>query len=235
MKNKICLMTLLALSSLGLGKIIAGPPSEADVGDPDSFRHNAFYMGVASGQVILASDCTGVTPPTQCYTLPLPGNTFTANDICHINLPNGSTKDIIYPALSFFHSYRLDNSTGTSQIGQFDYTASITIDSTALNDPACIDPSTGLQCGGHLSMEFADNRFTDQHNMNPGDFTRGHLNYSHVGNLGITARSLEESGIPHNIVQHMFQGPMVLHLNITGSVLQLSNASITGNMRLFGD
>lgn len=126
------------------------------MGDPDSFQHNALYLGAASGQVVLTNDCTGFTAPTQCYTLPLPGNAFTANDICHINLPNGSTKDIIYPVVTFFHDYSLQNTTGTSQIGQFLYTASLTIDSTALNDPSCIDPSTSAPCGGHLVMQFAD-------------------------------------------------------------------------------
>jgi hypothetical protein len=71
--------------------------------------------------------------------------------------------------------------------------------------------------------------------MNPGDFTHGGLHYSHSGTLGITKRALVESGIPQNVADKLFQGPMTIHLNVTGDVLQLQFGSINGNMRLFGD
>ena len=52
----------LALAQLGY----AAGPSPADVGDADSFGHNAQYMGAVSGFVILANDCTGLDiPPDQ--------------------------------------------------------------------------------------------------------------------------------------------------------------------------
>jgi len=223
--------------ALAATKLIAGP-SEADVGDPDSFRHNALYLGAASGAVYLRSDCSTIPPEQgQCYTLnPAPTETdFDDEDVCQIKLPKGSTKDIIYPVVSFFQNYVFRNNTGSQQQADFFYTASITIDSAALNDPTCVDPNTGNPCNGHLVMQYSDNLFNDGHPINNGEiFTNAH-NYSHVGNLGITKRNLVEQGIPQAVADKLFQGEMTLHLTIQGSAVMVSSGRITGNMRLFGD
>lgn len=236
MKNKIYLLVSVCLAFAGT-KLIAGP-SEADVGDPDSFRHNALYLGASSGAVYLRSDCSVITPDLgQCYTLnAAPNETdFDDEDVCQIKLPKGSTKDIIYPVVSFFHNYVFQNSTGSPQQAFFLYTASITIDSAALNDPTCTDPNTGNPCNGHLVLQYSDNLFSEGHPINNGEHFSNTHNYSHVGNLGITKRSLVESGIPQSVADKLFQGEMTLHLTIQGNAIMVSSGRITGNMRLFGD
>jgi hypothetical protein len=247
MKNKTNPMIVLVFSTFALAAALrAGPaPSEADVGDPDSFGSSANYMGVGSGFVTLSPACTPAPSPVppatpnndQCFNiLPQPTETdFEADDLARIKLPKNSTKDMIYPVLNFFHRYTLQNNTGTPQSGLFFYTAWITIDSAALNDPACTDPTTGSPCGGHLQFEFADNFFRVDHNMNAGDRERNGINYTHAGNLGITKRSLVESGIPQHIADKMFKGEMTIHLSISGTATLVTTARITGNMRLFGD
>jgi hypothetical protein len=247
MKNRMCQLVVMISSILAVASVLrAGPPSEADVGDPDSFGHNAQFMGVASGFVTLSPACTPAPTPVppatanndQCFNLdPQPATTsFEADDLARINLPKGSTKDMIYPVLNFFHRYTLQNNTGSPQpSGEFFYTAWLTIDSAALNDPSCTDPNTSAPCGGHLQFQFGDNFFRVDHNMNPGDRERNGQNYTHAGNLGITKRSLVESGIPQNVADKLFQGPMTIHLNISGAARLITTATITGNMRLFGD
>src|SRR4029077_6064848 len=97
-------------------------------------------------------------PPTnQCFDLnAAPATTtFDAENICHIKLPKDSTRDIIYPALNFFVDYQLQNTTGVPQPqGLFDFLATVDIESDVLNDPAVIDPSTGLPAGGRLTAQF---------------------------------------------------------------------------------
>jgi hypothetical protein len=242
MHSKIRNVLVLVLSTSAVVVGLRAGPSEADVGDPDSFGHSANFMGVASGFVTLSPSCTPASTPVppatanndQCFNLdPEPATTsFEADDLARINLPN----DIIYPVLNFFHRYTLQNNTGSAQpSGEFFYTAWLTIDSTALNDPSCIDPNTSAPCAGHLQFQFGDNFFRVDHNMNDGDRERNGQNYTRAGNLGITKRSLVESGIPQNVADKLFQGPMTIHLNISGAARLVTTASITGNMRLFGD
>jgi hypothetical protein len=141
--SKLVSITLLAL--VLVGRLQAGPPSAADVGDAETFGRNVQYMGATSGFVTLSPDCSAEPtpspgPPTsQCFDLaPAPATTtFDATNICHIKLPKNATRDVIYPALNFFVDYQLQNTTGTLQPqGLFDFLATVDIESDALNDPS---------------------------------------------------------------------------------------------------
>ena len=121
MKNKTIKLFALVISTLALaGGLRAAPPTVADVGDVDSFGHNAQYMGASSGFITLTASCTPAPSPTpndQCFNInPAPATTtFTANEICRIKLPKKATRTIIYPVFNFFTNYQLQNSTGVAQ------------------------------------------------------------------------------------------------------------------------
>lgn len=242
--------TLMLVSLLSLR---AGPPSVNDVGDPDSFKHAANFLGVSSG-FIYVNNCPAPTPTpspvpnnngTQCFTSQTcPGvDFFDAFNVATIVLPKDSTKDMIYPVLNFFHDFTLENTSGSPQTSVFfQYTADITIVSTALNDPACIDPSTSAPCGGQLTFQFGDNRMREDRSMNPGDRERQHLNYSRAGNVGINKLELVQSGVDSHVVDNLFHSQMTIQLNVhiqTKCVNQTMpvnpNTTIIANMRLFGD
>ena len=246
MTNRTSKILLIILSSLAVAiELRAAPPSSDDVGDAESFGHNAQFMGAASGFITLSPDCsTEPTPPPrpptssdQCFTLTAaPSQTnFNAQDICRLKLPKKATRTIIYPVLNFFHDYRYNNTTATRDNAIFRYTADITIESTVLNDPSIIDPNTGMPANGKLVMQFGDNNFRDQRAIDPAETAIGHLNYTHAGNLGITKPSLVEQGLPQNVVDDLFKSAMTIHLNISGAAKLISRGSIIGNMRLFGD
>src|ERR1700730_9111928 len=228
MKSKLCPILTVILCAMAIPGILrAGPPTENDVGDPDSFKHGANYLGVSSG-FIYVNNCPATSPtPTpspapnnnaiQCFTTQAcPGSDFfDAFNIAAIVLPKDSTKDIIYPVLNFFHDVTLENTSGSPQNSVFfQYTADITIESSALNDPSCTDPNTGNPCGGQLQFQFGDNRMREDRSMNPGDRERQHLNYTRAGNLGITKRSLVESGLSQQLVDNLFHSQMTLRLNV---------------------
>lgn len=255
---KIKMHQSLAITVLTFASIIslrAGPPSENDVGDPDSFGKPANYLGVSSG-FIYVNNCPAPSPtPTpsvapnnnspQCFTTQAcPGSDFfDVYNIAAIVLPKNATHDMIYPVLNFFHDFTVENTSGSPQNSVFfEYTADITIESTVLNDPSCIDPITGNPCGGQLQFQFGDNRMREDRSMNPGDRERQHLNFSRAGNVGINKRELVESGLSQTLVDKLFASSMTLRLNVhirTKCVNQTTPVNplttIIANMRLFGD
>lgn len=247
----IAITASVALASL----LKAGPPTENDVGDPDSFKQGANFLGVGSG-FIYVNNCPATSPTPapspapnntspQCFTTAAcpGGNSFDAMNIATIVLPKDATRDMIYPVLNFFHDFTLENTSGSPQNSVFfQYTADITIESTVLNDPSCTDPTTGNPCGGQLQFQFGDNRMREDRSMNPGDRERQHLNYSRAGNLGINKRELVESGLSQQLVDKLFHSQMTIRLNVhiqTKCVNQTTPVNpittIIANMRLFGD
>jgi hypothetical protein len=244
-KIKMCKILLLSPLMLLLAfQLRAGPPSAADVGDVDSFGKNAHYMGAASGFITLSPDCSALPSPTptppdnQCFTLnPAPATTtFSAENICRINLPKDSTKDIIYPVLNFFTDYQLQNSSGAPQPQAiFDYSASLTIVSAVLNDPSIIDPNTGLPANGQLIFVFYPDRFRVDRSLAVDERIRNRLDYARAGNAGITKAGLVASGLSQSVVDQLFKNPMTIRMDVTGTAKFVTEASITCNMRLFGD
>jgi hypothetical protein len=224
----------------------AGPPSADDVGDADSFGKPVKFMGAASGFVTLsASPCPSPTatpsPPAtanndQCFQLnPAPSPTsFDAQDIARIKLPKDATKDNIYPVFNMFLNYQLQNSTGAADNGLFRFTAYMIIESTVLNDPSVIDPGTGSPANGKLTFEFAYN-YLDDRSMQNGDRQRLRLMVPRVGNTGVNKAQLVAQGIPAAIVDNLFKNPMTVRMSVTGAAKLCTDATITGNMRLFGD
>jgi hypothetical protein len=248
MKYRTFKLFALVLSTLAFaGALQATGPSPADVGEADSFSHPALYMGAASGFVTLATTCPSPTPTpsppatandNQCFALnPAPAlTTFTADDICRIKLPKKATRTIIYPVLNFFQNYQLQNTTGGPiPNALFDYSASLSIESDVLLDPSIIDPATGLPANGKLVFQFAPNRYQDDRSMNDGDRYRNRFTFARAGNAGINKAQMVSTGLSQTVVDALFVSAMTIRMNVTGSALLVTDASITFNMRLFGD
>jgi hypothetical protein len=247
MKHSIPKIAVLALSSFAIVTgLRAGSPSAADVGDAETFGHNAQYMGATSGFVSMSTDpCPAPTPTPSpatngdsfCDQLnPAPAaTTFSHNNICRINLPKKATRNVIYPVLNIFLDYQLQNTTGVDQQGIFRFTAGITLVSPALNDPSCTDPNTGLPCGGQATLLFNYN-FRDDRNMHDTDRQRIRETLVRAGNTGLTRAQLQSLlGLTPAAVDAFFSGPMTVRLDILGSAKMATDATITCNMRLFGD
>jgi hypothetical protein len=245
-----CTLILIGFAVAFTGLVKAGPPpSPADVGDADSFGHSALYMGAKSGFITLTPACTPAPTPMppatanddQCFNLgPAPATTgattlFTANDILRINLPAKATRTIIYPALNFFLSYQLQNLSPTvATNAHFRWTASVDIESAVLLDPALIDPNTSMPYNGVLTFQFTYS-YNDDRTMQIGDRQKLRETLVRVGNAGINKAGLVAGGLPQAVVDEMFKKPMTLRMNVTGSAQYVTDASLTCNMRLFGD
>jgi hypothetical protein len=227
----------------------AAPPSVDDVGDVGSFGQNAHYLGAQSGEIALQTDpCTSPTPTpstgsvnppnsNQCFQIVDTSVTtlFDAENSCRINLPKDAAKTIIYPVLNFFYNYNMNNTTGASAQARFQFTANITIVSSVLDDPSCIDPNTGLPCGGQLTFQFVPNRVFDDRHLDAGEVARVRMTVTRAGNSGISKQQLIDEGLPSQLVDRLFHNAMTLQLNVIGTAKNVDSASITSNMRLFGD
>src|ERR1700731_2437318 len=224
MKHHIPKVAFVILSGLA---VVAGlragpPPSVDDVGDADSFGSNAHFMGAESGFITLqTAACTPTPTPTPGPPSVNPANTdqcfqvtdtsvttpFDAENSCRINLPGNAAKTIIYPVLNFFYTYNMNNTTGAPAQARFQFTANITIVSSVLDDR-------------HLdTAEHAQVRMT----------------FSRAGNAGISKANLIGEGLPSALVDKLFKNPMTLQLNVVGTAKNVDFASITDNMRFFGD
>lgn len=249
MKNKVSKIFVVAFSGFAIvAGLKAAPPSPADVGDAETFGHNVQYMGAASGFETLAATGTCPTPTPTPSPVPngdsfcdelnaAPAQTnFSHDNICRINLPKKATRNVIYPVLNIFLSYQLQNSTGVDQPqGLLRFTAGITIVSDALNDPSCTDPNTGLPCGGQATLLF-NYSYRDDRSMKDGDRQRLRETLVRAGNTGLTKQQFRDIlGLTPSAVDALFAGPMTVRLDIFGAAKLVTDASITCNMRLFGD
>jgi hypothetical protein len=219
----------------------APPPTVDQVGDVGSFGHSALFMGAKSGFIQLMPPTDPCPPPTdstnQCFVLaPAPATTtFNAENICTIVLPRKATRTIIYPALNFFLSYQLENTTGVPQPqGLFTFIADLSIESDVLLDPSIIDPATGLPANGKLLAQFSY-RYRDDRNMDVNDRQRTQITLVRVGNAGINKAQLILQGLAPSVVNDLFNSAMTIRMSVTGSAKLVTDASLTGNMRLFGD
>jgi hypothetical protein len=244
MKNKLCQIIAVVVSTLGISAGLRAGPAAADVGDAETFGHPAVYMGAASGFETLSTACPSPTPTsspvngdTFCDNLnPAPAQTnFSHDNICRIKLPKKATRNVIYPVLNILLDYQLQNSTGADQTGLLRFTAGITLQSDALNDPSCTDPNTMAPCGGTATLLFNYN-YRDDRNMHDGDRQRLRETLVRVGNTGLTRQQLQTLlGLTPAAVDAFFTGPITVRLDLSGAAKMATDASIICNMRLFGD
>ncbi len=248
MKNGMWKFSIAVMSSLALaGWLKAGPPTVDDVGDVDSFGKNAVFIGAQSGFITIQNAPCDPSPTptpssnpsngTQCFEVTDTSVTtpFDAENSARINLPGDAAKSIIYPVLNFFYTYNMNNTTGAPAQARFQFTANITIVSTVLNDPSCIDPFTSAPCGGQLVFQFTPNRVFDDRHLDTAEHAQMRMTLTRAGNAGISKANLIASGLSPTLVDKLFHKPMTLQLNVVGSAKNVDFASITDNMRLFAD
>ena len=101
-------------------------------------------------------------------------------------------------------------------------------------DPSIIDPQTGLPANGKLVNQFSYN-YRDDRSMDTNDRQRLRETLVRVGNAGINKDALIAQGLAPAVVDDLFRSAMTIRMNVTGTARLVTDASITCNMRLFGD
>jgi hypothetical protein len=218
-----------------------------DVGDPATFGNNVKYMGLATtGQVFIYSSCSPsvlltdlditLGPDDRCLELPVLGNIASASftDIGRINLPKKATQNIVYFLQSNFTSYNLVNPTANQVVSTMFVTPTYTIESDALNDPAAIDPSSGLPMNGSYTVTGIGSRVIQRtYEANALEVINERSGITGLG--GISKAFFTDLGLPQSIVNDLFKKPMTIKLNLRVRANYLTYGRFFYSVRFMGD
>ena len=217
----------------------AAAPTADDVGDADSFGRNVTYLGLAQTMsVAVLDDCSGSDPALERCILanaaPAP-TTFDEDGLATISLPARATKTLMCFALTPFIQVQWQNNLATPATARFSANALITIDNEVLDDPALIDPGTGLPFGGVLSLGLGT--FSDFHTLQPGETDFKSLQMSRSCIAGIVSKRalVENYGLSEAQATQFFRKPMTITFGSRGTVGLSAFTNYFYGIRLYGD
>ena len=217
----------------------AAAPTVEEVGDADSFGRNVTYLGMTQTQaVVVLPDCTGSDPAFERCIVgnPAPsGTSFNESDLASISLPAKASKSLLCFTLTPLVQVNWQNSLATPALARFSANALVTIENPLLDDPALIDPGTGLPFGGSISVGLST--FNDTHTLQPGETDSKMLFMTRACIAGvISRRSLVEGyGLTESQAKDFFKKPMTVRFGSRGTVALSEFTSYFYGIRLFGD
>jgi len=225
--------------AIGTTPSIAGSgPTDAEVGDSDSFGRNLQWLGLADMSVQLTNDCTGTTAPVVCQVLaPSPAVTsFSFQDVNHIALPKNAANSLMCYWLSPWFVVTYSNPTASTVVARLSVTPTLTIENPVLNTPGLIDPTTGVAFGGQLLTGMTSSqRFEIP--LPAGITITERKRDSAVCIAGFLSRKtlVETYGLTDAQAKDFFHKPTTVRLNVSGSVQYVSQAQLYFGFRIIGD
>jgi len=226
-------------AALADGVTAAAAPTADEVGDPDSFGRNVIYLGLTQTlSVTLLDDCSGSDPAFErcIVNQPVPSPTsFDEADLATMNLPAKATRSLLCFTLTPFINVSWQNPTASTQTARFTATADITIDNPVLDDPALIDPGTGLPFGGSLNLGLST--WHNTHSMAPGEFENERSTQTRACIAGLVSKRnlIEGYGLTDAQATQFFKKPMTIHFGARGTVQMSQFTSYMYGIRLYGD
>lgn len=217
----------------GSGSVVVSP-----VGDVDTFGDDVIYLGsVQTPAVLLQDTCPAPTPgdTNRCIEQEsAPAVTAVdESDMATIELPPRSTDSLICFAYTPFHQYSLANNTGSQQLAQQYFRATVAIESDVLdglNDPGTGDPYNGV-------VEIQLSNGLTQKTIEPGHFEiLSDIKTRHcIGGI-ISTRALEDQyGLTSSQARDFFREPITLRFGIAGESAMADFVSFFYGIRLYGD
>jgi hypothetical protein len=232
--------TPVATGRIAAGAVARAAPTQDDVGDVDSFGRSLVWLGIAQGNVDLSHACPpdDGDPATNCVALdPLPGSTaFDLQDIARVALPGKSANSLLCYWFSPVLSVQYLNPGAADDLGILAYSPTLTVESEVLDDPALIDPTTGLPFDGRLTTSMTSSeRFEVP--LAPGQALFERSRDSAVCIAGfLSKRTLVDTfGLTDAQAKKVFKKPLTIRLNVSGSVRNVEEASLVFGLRIVGD
>lgn len=225
------------------GVTAAAAVSEEDVGDVDSFKRAVRWLGVTQMSLNLSAACPlpGGDPDAACVTLnPAPASTpFEFEDLARIRLPGKAANSLLCYWLSPFLnvSYRNPNAPGgASVIARLNYSPTLTLENTVLDDPALIDPTTGLPFGGRLLTGMTASE-SFQVPLDAGVQITERSRDSAVCIAGFISRKalVQTYGLSEAQAREFFKRETMVRMNIRGNAQYVQDASLIFGFRIVGD
>lgn len=228
----------VAAAHAGMAK--AAGPTVDDVYDVDSFGRPVVYLGLASVFINLSDTCpTDPSNPDELCTVlnPAPALTaFTYEDSAHITLPAKSTNSLLCYWFSPLLNVTWSNPGATPTLGRLRYNPTLTVENPVLDDPALIDPTTGVPFGGRLltSMSSSEVLVTP---LDPGQTFAERTRDSTVCMAGLISKQalIDNYGLTEAQAKAFFKKPTTIRLNVSGSAQNIAFASMVFGLRIVGD
>ena len=225
----------------------ASAVSVSDVGEADSFDKGAKFMGIAGSGVmyvyyscdpaILLADLDLVLgPDDRCLAAPNPAVTASATftDIARINLPARANRNILYMINNHSINWDFTNAGPGNINGQMSYSPRITIESDALNDPAAIDPSTGLPMNGSYTTTGNGTKSITQ-TLVQAEFANFVESYSRANTSGLSRSFFAALGLPNSVINELYKKPMTIRLGARLSVRNVPFGQYVYTARFLGN
>jgi hypothetical protein len=214
-----------------------------EVGDFDSFGRNVRYIGtMQSGTVSVQGDCTPdpsfpLGPDDRCVAAnPAPAVTnISVNDVGRVLIPGRATHSIICHWQTPLVVYGFYNPTGLFQDdARFVVTPMYTIENEVLDDPALVDPATGLPFGGQFQVGLGGIR--RERSLQPGESQVEREAGTRVCIGGIvSAQMLRGMGLSDAQVTEFFKKDTTITMGMQGQAKLVEFASIIYGVRFVGD
>lgn len=216
----------------------ASAPTPEEVGDVDSFERNLRWLGVTQGAVVLDASCPPPVPGENCQVLaPAPATTsFSYSDIARITLPGKAAHSLLCYWFSPVLSLGWDNPGATQVIGRLTYNPTLTLENEVLDDPALIDPTTGLPFGGQLLTGMTSSeRFEVPLPPATSFFERQRDSAVCIAGF-ISRRALVDTyGLTPSQAKEFFKKPTTVRLNVSGTARHMQFAQLLFGLRIVGD
>jgi hypothetical protein len=217
----------------------AAAPTIEEVGDVDSFGRAVKWLGVAQMNVALTDACPlPGDDTTACAVLnPAPAATaFSFEDVARITLPGKAANSLLCHWLSPVLDIDYANPTAIAAIARLSYQPTLTVESEVLEDPALIDPTTGLPFGGRLLTSMtASERFEVP--LEAGQVLGERTRDSAVCIAGfLSKRALVGTyGLTESQAKEFFKKKITVRMNVSGNAQYVGNASLMFGFRIVGD
>jgi hypothetical protein len=227
----------------------------ADFNDTASFGKNVKFLGsLYAGTVYVYRSCDPqilqdelglvLAADDHCLahnsTTPL-GATTVFDPVWQITIPANTVDNVIYPMLNNQVGY--DAFANISPTGNgygagfafFRFSPVVTIESSALNDPAAINPTTGLPMNGSYTTSLAGTRVRS-FLVRDDDFISDNDAYASVGGRGFSRTYFAALGLPQSVINNLFKKSMTLKFGIRADVSgPVQQAFYSYTFRLLGN
>jgi hypothetical protein len=220
----------------------------ADFADPDSFGKNAKFLGsLYAGTLYIYKSCD---PTVLLNDL---GVTLAADDKCVVNNPAGTmpfadvtdpawqitipgrtVDNVIYPIYNHNGGWDIFHDTIGSD-AQLVYAPYVIVESAALNDPAAINPNTGLPMAGSWRGTIPGFISRSQP-YTAGTFIADWDNHAAVPGRGFSRSYWASLGLPQNVINNIYRMPMTLKFGIRARTIgPVYDSAFYYTVRLFGN
>jgi hypothetical protein len=221
--------------------------SVADVGEPDSFGKGVKFLGTArTGVVYVYRSCDPAVlladleltlgPDDRCiaHTVGTGTANGTFNDLGRITIPGRSADNTIYFIINRTIDNEFQNEFSNEIPTFFRFSPTLTIESSALNDPAAVDPTTGNPLNGVLTVSAFGTRIFNN-SIQPGTFETSYDQSSAAASTGFARTYFAALGLPPHVINQLYRRPMTIKLGMKVSVRGVWFGQYGYSMRFTGN